>query len=86
MFQYMPPRGGQPQFSALGEQAVLFQYMPPRGGQLSNLGGYYVYLQFQYMPPRGGQQKTQAEIDQMKSVSIHAPTRGATFFPLFVVA
>ena len=52
--------------------------MPPRGGQLCPYVLISSFGMFQYMPPRGGQHGVERGWVDIDSVSIHAPTRGAT--------
>ena len=78
MFQYMPPRGGQPDPFRPCPLVARFNTCPHAGGNRESWRAYKGGKMFQYMPPRGGQRASTVEAGGDKNVSIHAPTRGAT--------
>ena len=58
--------------------ACEFQSTPPRGGRPRRVAHASIADVFQSTPPRGGRRRPASSARQHRSVSIHAPARGAT--------
>jgi hypothetical protein len=77
-FNPRPRAGGDASRSLKGKALEAFQSTPPRGGRLQRIIDTGAYFEFQSTPPRGGRRRTSRNRKEGRSVSIHAPARGAT--------
>ena len=77
-FQFTPLREGRPSAS-LGEiSGNRFQFTPLREGRRAQRWNRLVEMKFQFTPLREGRPRWSASPRKKKSISIHAPPRGAT--------
>ena len=77
-FRSTPPRGGRPFDSSGLPSRLLFRSTPPRGGRPAIFDRVPRGGLFRSTPPRGGRQRRLVASYALRSVSIHAPARGAT--------
>ena len=77
VFQFPPPRGGEPWTLCTRAQASNFNSRPREGANIINDFLHHVCV-FQFPPPRGGEPRMGHEIQHSSSISIPAPARGRT--------
>jgi len=78
-FQSTRPRGARHRLGAVPAVAGLFQSTRPRGARRLRPSSLPSYSSFQSTRPRGARRLFRARCD-IRFISIHAPTRGATKF------
>ena len=78
VFQSTHPRGVRHNGDPVWTYGVLFQSTHPRGVRRVRSPPYKPSLVFQSTHPRGVRLRLLRQISKCKTISIHAPTRGAT--------
>ena len=79
MFQSTLPHGERPGLWPVGAEGALFQSTLPHGERRANCRTISPLGVFQSTLPHGERREQQQQRVERQSVSIHAPTRGATY-------
>ena len=58
LFQFPPPRGGEPCSGVFPLQLCTFQFPPPRGGEHTGFSGFLLWKDFNSRPREGANSKT----------------------------
>src|SRR5262249_16849893 len=77
-FNPRPRAGGDDRCESIGTDPCCFNPRPRAGGDLASALLAIAQMRFQSTPPRGGRPSTYASATDVRTVSIHAPARGAT--------
>ena len=82
LFQFTHPRGVRPDANLCITPGIWFQFTHPRGVRPDRRRKRGPGIRFQFTHPRGVRPMFRPRLIAVFSVSIHAPTRGATIMPL----
>ena len=81
-FQSTHPHGVRRRTIPCSGYPSMFQSTHPHGVRLFTIFALFCNAKFQSTHPHGVRRRRFRYHDQYRLVSIHAPTRGATFFPV----
>ena len=77
-FQFTRPQGARQKRNEQSKDRLQFQFTRPQGARQGDTFGSTATDRFQFTRPQGARQEIKNDQTKYLSVSIHAPTRGAT--------